>query len=207
MTIKQNCASVVLLNECEDVASRQTTLTSSVSPSSDSLKDEAATENNQDNSSMMSEIEDSLASSKKSSQPSVSPPGMLKGKKLVKKLKITSKKSRNNNNDKKEAASLNYKSCCVEHMFSFGLFLIYCLLRSMFIYEIFIVFKYSRDLLFVVSIVFELVTIFVWMLSLAMLACKKDWSFKLDAEFKLLYWNWLYYNYGTNDSNESSRLG
>jgi hypothetical protein len=156
--------------------------------SSDSLKEEV--EEDSDNSSAITDIEDSLSSSKKHNKTTASSPGVLKGKRIIKKLKTNCK------DVNVECKKSNSSSCCVEHIFSFGLFVIYCLLRSLFIYEIFIVFKYSNDILFVITIFFEAITICIWIFTLLMLTFKKDWSFKLRNEFKLLYWNWLYQNFG-----------
>ena len=63
--------------------------------------------------------------------------------------------------------------------------------------------------LFVVAAFFEMATILIWIFTWLMLTFKKDWSFKLRTEYKLLYWNWLYQNFGRssrNKSNESHQI-
>ena len=82
-----------------------------------------------------------------------------------------------------------------EQLISSFLFLIYASLRIFFIYEIFVVYKFTNDFLFGISIASELITILVWVLFIMLLTVKKDWTFQLHSAFKLNYWNYLYTNY------------
>ena len=81
-----------------------------------------------------------------------------------------------------------------ERLLSIGLFLIYCAFRSLFLFDLFIVFKYSNDILFMINIFIEILAILVWFFVLIILTIKSEWHFLIDPNYKLIYWNWIYLN-------------
>ena len=170
---KQNVNSV---NECSSLASspKQEKASLDRSMSSDSSSSDDLSK------SSMSSSDESSSSSKKSKLKSnirSSFSFLNKGK---------------NENKPRSCSKLNCSSSYCEHLLSTGLLLVYCLLRSLFIFEIFIVFKYSNDVLFIITILLELLTILVWILSVILLTIKNEWSFRLSSDYKLVYWDWMH---------------
>ena len=82
-----------------------------------------------------------------------------------------------------------------EQLISSFLFLVYAGLRIFFIYEVFVIYKFTNDALFAVCIAAELITILTWVLMIILFTIKNDWHFVLAPAYKLNYWNWLYTNY------------
>ena len=80
-----------------------------------------------------------------------------------------------------------------ENFVSSVLFLLYSVLRALFFYEAFIVFKYTNDALFVVNIFAELLVLFVWAILLVLITVKVSWSFKINSSYKLVFWNFIHY--------------
>lgn len=81
------------------------------------------------------------------------------------------------------------------------LFLVYSVLRSLFIYEIFTIIKYTNDSLMICSLVFEFLTIILWVVFLLFITIKVKWNFRLSSNYKLLCWNLI-----TQDKNEKGLL-
>jgi hypothetical protein len=106
-------------------------------------------------------------------------------------------KNKENETAREAKFFFNYR----ENFMSSFLFLIYCIARFFFIYEIFILYKFTHDSFMVFAIIMELITILVWILLLILLAVKSEWPFKIDASYKLTYWNWLYYSLNNNNNN------
>lgn len=90
---------------------------------------------------------------------------------------------------------LKFTGQYLEPLISSFVFLIYATLRIFFIYEIFVVYKFTNDSMYTVCIASELITILVWVLIIMLLTVKNDWSFSLHSAYKLNYWNYLYTNY------------
>ena len=82
-----------------------------------------------------------------------------------------------------------------EQLISSFLFLVYAGLRIFFIYEVFVIYKFTNDALFAVCIAAELITILTWVLMIILFTIKNEWHFVLEPAYKLNYWNWLYTNY------------
>lgn len=79
-----------------------------------------------------------------------------------------------------------------ENIFSSILLLFYCIIRSLFIYELIIVFKFTSDSLILTQVCLEIVLIMVWIILLICLTFKENWNFKLDSNYKILFWNHIY---------------
>ncbi len=90
---------------------------------------------------------------------------------------------------------LHFTGQYIEPLVSSFVFLIYAILRIFFIYEIFVVYKFTNDSMYSICIASELITILVWVLVIMLLTVKNDWTFQLHPAFKLNYWNYLYTNY------------
>lgn len=112
---------------------------------------------------------------------------------------ITEQKTTNNSENNKENFFFNYK----ENLISSFLFIIYCIIRFLFIYELHILYKFTHDSFLIICISIELITILIWILILILLAIKSEWKFKIDSNYKLTYWNWLYFSINNNNSNNS----
>lgn len=69
------------------------------------------------------------------------------------------------------------------------LFVAYCIIRSLFIYDSFVVYKYSHDALVLISIISEFLALFSWIALILIFNIKKTWVFRLDDSFKLLNWS------------------
>ncbi len=92
-----------------------------------------------------------------------------------------------------------------ENLTSSVLFLFYSILRGLFLYETFIVFKYTHDALFIVNIFVELGVLFFWAMFLVLITVKSKWTFKIDSNYKLIYWNWIHYQ-SKMQTDRSGRL-
>ena len=92
-----------------------------------------------------------------------------------------------------------------EQLISSFLFLIYTSMRIFYIYEIFVVYKFTNDFIFGICIALELFTILVWVLVIILFTIKNEWKFKMDPSYKLNYWNWLYINYLTEQQNQDGQ--
>ncbi|RNA28137.1 hypothetical protein BpHYR1_052124 [Brachionus plicatilis] len=95
-----------------------------------------------------------------------------------------------------------------ENILSSILLLFYCIIRSMFIYELIIVFKFTSDSLILAQICLEVSLIIVWIILLICLTFKENWNFKLDSNYKILFWNHIYStsNLKQNISLNSERI-
>ncbi len=113
---------------------------------------------------------------------------------------ITEQKTTNNSENNKENFFSNYK----ENLISSFLFIIYCIIRFLFIYELHILYKFTRDSFLIICISIELITILIWILTLILLAIKSEWKFKIDSNYKLTYWNWLYFSINNNNNNSNN---
>lgn len=87
--------------------------------------------------------------------------------------------------------------CCglryyLPNLISSILLLIYCSLRSILLYDMFVCFKATKDIILVVSLLFEVFNLIVWLFVLALITRKSDWDFQMDAIYRLVYWNKAY---------------
>jgi hypothetical protein len=82
------------------------------------------------------------------------------------------------------------------------LFLLYCVLRSFLIYQLIAVYKLTHDYFLAVSIGSEFIVIILWSVMLLLFTVKRQWSFSLNAAYKLNYWNWLFKNFSSNNSQQ-----
>ncbi|CAF0751994.1 unnamed protein product [Brachionus calyciflorus] len=111
----------------------------------------------------------------------------------------------------KHSFSFSYK----ENILSSFLLLFYCVLRSLFIYELIIIFKYTYDYLILANILIEIIFIFTWILSLLCLTFIDEWNFKLNTTYKILFWNHVYnlsnlkqsFNSGISSINSQKIIG
>ena len=93
------------------------------------------------------------------------------------------------------AQSANKAKTCFmyqEHLILSSLLLVYCTTRSLFIYEQFILYKFNKDNILLVSIVIEFVAILSWLAGILLITVKSNWLFKLEKSYKLINWNWFY---------------
>jgi len=79
-----------------------------------------------------------------------------------------------------------------EILLSSLLFLVYVSMRFFFIFEIFLVYKFTNDTLLCVCIAYELATILMWAIFITIFTVKSEWGFELDAIYKVNYWNFCY---------------
>jgi hypothetical protein len=79
-----------------------------------------------------------------------------------------------------------------ETLTSICLFVFYCTLRVLFLLELFILFKYSHDVFFVISGVFELAPLLLWIFQFLLFVAKFEWNFTIVSAYKHEYWNWIY---------------
>ncbi len=72
------------------------------------------------------------------------------------------------------------------------LLLIYCAIRSLFIYDQLIVYKFTNDSLLLTSIMVEFISILAWFAGILLITVRTNWVFKLKKTYKIINWNWFY---------------
>lgn len=92
----------------------------------------------------------------------------------------------------KYLCDFNFIKSYKENIFSSILLLCYCIIRSLFIYELIIVYKFTSDSLILVQVCLEILLIMVWIILLIFLTFKENWTFKFDSNYKILFWNHIY---------------
>lgn len=90
------------------------------------------------------------------------------------------------------------------HLISSALFFVYCSVRSILVYDTFVAYKLTHDLVLLVSLVLETVFVLVWLVSLMLIIThnggsnnnskhsKNMWSFDLHSTYRVMYWNKVY---------------
>ena len=73
------------------------------------------------------------------------------------------------------------------------LFLIYCLIRSLFIYQQLILYNFCKDKIVLTSIIIEFLAIMVWIGGLLLITIKTNLTFKLRKNYKIVNWNWFWH--------------
>lgn len=118
---------------------------------------------------------------------------------------ITSTTNRTNNSSDSDSfeertTGTKSKSCGWRHalrsywmnLLSSALFLVYCLFRSVFVYDTFVVFKCTLDFMLVICLVVEMMTLVAWIVALLLITKKTKWAFGLHVTYRLVYWNRAY---------------
>lgn len=108
------------------------------------------------------------------------------------KAKSDSDSERSTNESLKQSSGNVEISMYKEQLVLSMLFLIYCAIRSLFIYDTLVVYKYTNDIILLNSIFIEFIAIITWILFILIITMKSSWQFKLDKVYKLINWNWLY---------------
>lgn len=99
---------------------------------------------------------------------------------------------------------LRFLKLYTENLTSSLFFLIYSILRSLFLYESYVVFKYTNDFLFIINIFIELFVLVLWALMLILITVKTKWSFRINSSYKLVYWNWIHYENARRSRTKSA---
>lgn len=90
------------------------------------------------------------------------------------------------------------------NLISSALFLLYCLSRSVLIYDTFVCLKSTRDVVLIVSLITEMLTFVAWLLALLLITKRTKWAFDLDVTYRLVYWNRIYETWRSRSSKPSS---
>ena len=109
---------------------------------------------------------------------------------------------------KKETPKNNIKfSLCLykDQIFLSVLFLIYSLIRSLFIYQQLVVYKFCKDKIILTSIIIEFVAIMIWIAGLLLITIKTNWKFNLRKNYKIVNWNW-FYDYEVRSKHEYKKF-
>lgn len=85
------------------------------------------------------------------------------------------------------------------NLISLVLMFVYVSVRFTVVYDLFVVFNNTRDLFLVVYFFVDLLSLLMWIFVLVLLTLQVNWSFGLNNDYKIVYWNWLFTLNGLNN--------
>jgi hypothetical protein len=111
-------------------------------------------------------------------------------------LKVLSKSQiSNNNNDNSPTSHINTrmpsKLCKKKNIFLIILFLTYCILRTLYLVDIFLIYKHVADKFLLISFSIEILCILFWLILMITFLAESKWPFKFSLMYKLTKWKYV----------------